>query len=62
MGLIGRITAGGTRTYAHQDGLGSTRLITSSNGTLSGMMQYSLFESPSTDVPIRARTSSAARQ
>jgi RHS repeat-associated protein len=42
LGLIGRIS-GNTRTYAHQDGLGSTRLITSSNGNVAGTTQYDAF-------------------
>jgi RHS repeat-associated protein len=43
--LIGRVS-GNTRTYAHQDGLGSTRLVTSSNGNVSGTTQYDAFGAP----------------
>jgi RHS repeat-associated protein len=43
LGLIGRITSGGTRTYAHQDGLGSTRLITDSSGAVVGTTAYDAF-------------------
>jgi RHS repeat-associated protein len=42
-GLIGRVTAGGTATYAHADGLGSIRLLTDAMGTSVGTKQYDAF-------------------
>jgi RHS repeat-associated protein len=55
LGLVGRITAGGTRTYAHQDGLGSTRLITDSSGAVVGTTAYDAFGSTRSSTGIQYR-------
>jgi hypothetical protein len=58
LGLIGRITSGGTRTYAHQDGLGSTRLVTDSSGAVVGTTQYDALVATRTN-PARRRNTAA---
>lgn len=45
-GLISRITAAGTATYAHADRLGSIRLLTDSAGSVVGTQQYDAFGAP----------------
>ena len=42
LGLISQITSG-TPTYAHSDGLGDTRLLTDSSGSVVGTQQYDAF-------------------
>jgi RHS repeat-associated protein len=42
-GLIGRIDASSDITYAHQDGLGSIRLITDDTGAVVGTTEYDAF-------------------
>jgi RHS repeat-associated protein len=42
-GLVGQVTAGGTATYAHADGLGSIRLLTDAMGAVVGTKQYDAF-------------------
>jgi RHS repeat-associated protein len=42
-GPIGRIDASSTVTYAHQDGLGSVRLITDATGAVVGSSAYDAF-------------------
>ncbi len=42
LGLISQI-ASGTPTYAHSDGLGSTRLLTDGSGSVVGTQQYDAF-------------------
>jgi RHS repeat-associated protein len=42
-GLIGRIDATSDATYAHQDGLGSVRLITDDTGAVVGTTEYDAF-------------------
>jgi RHS repeat-associated protein len=43
LGLISQITGGGTPTYAHQDGLGSVRLLTDSTAAAIGTETYDAF-------------------
>jgi RHS repeat-associated protein len=45
-GLISQITSAGTTTYAHSDGLGSVRLLTSGTGALAGKEQYDAYGAP----------------
>ncbi len=42
LGLISQITSG-TPTYAHSDGLGDTRLLTDSSGSVVGTQEYDAF-------------------
>jgi RHS repeat-associated protein len=42
-GLIGRVAAGTTATYAQADGLGSVRLLTDGTGAVVGTRQYDAF-------------------
>ena len=43
LGLISRITSGGTPTYVHADGLGSVRLLTDNTATVVGTETYDVF-------------------
>jgi RHS repeat-associated protein len=43
LGLIAQITGGGTDTYAHQDGLGSIRVLTDDTGASVGTQTYDAF-------------------
>ncbi len=44
---VEQVSAGGTVTYLHHDQAGSTRLITSSTGTVTGKCTYSAYGTPS---------------